>query len=128
MFVLIDLLNFFSAIWVMLFNLSIGKFEDLKTFLQRCLSCLGFTEVIHYSLIRVCLLDISIIEIHYGVTVLVSFSPHFICKCYFLFTIQEHPLHLPISSRDFISHSDVGVIFVMVFFGVLYGKFFIISL
>ena len=61
--------DLFSSIWEVLFYLVIGKFEDLKSIREGTLSSLGFCEVVHNLLVRVCLLNIVIVEIDNGVSI-----------------------------------------------------------
>lgn len=92
---------------MMLLHLSICKFENLKTFLQSRLSCLSLAEVIHNTLVRIRLLNVTVAEIDNGVAVWVRLSPHLVREDYFLLSVQVHSLDLAVCSGYLIGHRDI---------------------
>lgn len=112
----------------MFFNLIVGELEDLKTFRQCCLGSLSLKEVIDNSLVRICLLHVSIFEIDDSISIQECFSTNTIRKNHFFFTIQVRSLHFTICSSVFSFHGHVCVVIIVIFFWVNYVKFWRIYL
>ena len=99
---------------MVLLNLVVRKLEDLKAVSEGCLGSLRLTEVVHDSLIRICLLHIAIVEVHYSVPVLKSLPPDFVGEYDFFLSILINALHLAVLPDNLVRHSGVLFILIMV--------------
>ena len=109
-----DLHNFFRAIWEMLFYLLVSKLEYLESIRECCLGCFGFSKIINYSLIRISLFDIIIIEINDCITVWELFTLNPIVKYYFLFAILINSLDFSIITYYLLYYSCILWLFIMI--------------
>ena len=96
---MIVLHDFFGAVREVLFDLVICKFEYLKTISECSLCCPCLGEVVHDSLVSVCLLDVIVIEIHYGVAIWKYFTFDTVVEDYFLLSVLVDSLNLTIVSN-----------------------------
>ena len=71
----------------MLLNLAVGEFEDLESICVGCLGGFGLRKVVDNLLVRICLLDVIVIEIDDCVPIWESFSSDTIRKDHFLFAV-----------------------------------------
>ena len=113
----------------MLFNLLVAEFENLKAFWESSLSCFCVREVVHNFLVRICLLDIVIVEVNDGVSIRECLPPDSIAKDHFLLSIQVCPLDLAIVSNYLVLDRDIGVdCSAMVFLRHLHLEVFVVVL
>ena len=82
-----DLPDLFCSIWEMLFSLVVREFEDLQAIGECCLSRFCFGKVVHNFLIGICLFDVVVVEVNYGVPIWEHFSFNSIVEDNFLLTI-----------------------------------------
>lgn len=71
----------------MLLNLAVGEFEDLEAICIGRLSGFGLSKIIHNLLVRICLLDVVIVEIDDCIPIWECFSSDAIRKDDFLFPV-----------------------------------------
>ena len=107
--------NFFGAILMMLLDLLVRKFEDLKTIWEGALSSLGLIEEVDNPLVCVGLLYISVFEVHYCVSVQESLSAYTIGEDDLFLPIEVQPLYLTVCSPDLALYCDIGVVIIVVF-------------
>ncbi len=85
----------------MLFNLRVGKLEDLEPIGEGGLCGLSIREVIGYLAIGECLLDIIIVEIYYRIAITPDLSPNSISKNNLFFSVFVDSLDFSIMTDDF---------------------------
>lgn len=99
---------FFGPIRKVLFDLIVSKFENLKTISKSGLCCPCLSKIIHNFLISVCLLDVIVIEVHYGVAVWEHLTLHTIVEDYFLLSVFVHSLNLTIVSNNLLDNLHIS--------------------
>jgi len=107
--------NSFLSVGVVLFNLLICKFENLKAIRKCSLSCLGLAEVIDDSLIGVGLLDVTVVKVDNSIAVCEGFTTHFVTEDDFFLSIHIHSLNFSVVTINFIFDRVVFVAFAVVF-------------
>jgi hypothetical protein len=110
------------------FDLVVCKLEYLEAVRERCLSSLCLCKVVHNLLIRVCLLYIVVIEIHYGVTIREDFPLNSIVEDDLFFAVLIDPLNLTVMSNDLLHHFHIRRILVVVHRRELHVEFFLLVL
>ena len=112
----------------MLFNLIVWEFEDLQGIWECCLSSFSLSKIVNNFAIWICLFDIWIIEVDYGVSIRERFTLDTIIEYYFLLSTCVDSLDFTIMSNILINNFRVGCIFGMILFEVLETEIFIIIL
>ena len=112
----------------MLFNLIVWEFEDLQGIWECCLSCFSLSKIVNNFAIWICLFDVWIIEVDYGVSIREWFTLDTIIEYYFLLSTCIDSLDFTIMSNILINNFRVGCIFGMILFEVLKTEIFIIIL
>ena len=92
--------DFFCSIREVLFDLIVCKFENLETISEGGLCGPCFSKVVDNPLISVCLLDVIVIEVHYGVAVWEYLTLDTIIKDDFFLSVFIHSLNLTIVSNN----------------------------
>ena len=111
-----DLLH---SIRVVLFNLVVREFENLKAVRHSCLCCLSFAEEINNFLVWVSLFDVPIYKVYYLVAVGISFSPNFVGKDHLFLAIAIHSLNFAIGSDVFSSDVQIFKFVIMILIKIL---------
>lgn len=92
--------DFFGSIREVLFDLVVCKFENLETISEGSLSCPCLSKVVYNSLIRVCLLDVIVIEVHNGVAIWEYLTFDSIVEDDFFLSVFVDSLNLTIISNN----------------------------
>lgn len=100
----------------MFFNLVVGKFENLQSILECCLSCLCLCKVICDFLVRKSLLYILIIEVDDSITIWEWLTLYAIVEDYFFFSIRVDSLYLAIMTYYLFNYFCIYWSLSMVFF------------
>ena len=100
--------DFFGPIREVFFDLIVCKFENLETISERGLSGLCLSKIVDNSLISVCLLDITVIEVDYGVAVWEDLTLHTIVEYYFFLSVFVHSLNLTIVSNNLLDNLHIS--------------------
>jgi len=106
----------------MFFNLIVSKFENLQPIWVSSLSSLSFCEKVDYTLIRVCLLYVIIIEIDYRVTIRENLSLDTIVEDDFFLAILICALDLAIIAYHLLKNFGVGRSLIMIAWEELHVK------
>ena len=86
----------------MLFDLFVLEFEDLEPFWERSLGSLGLLEIVDDLLVRIGLLDVSVVEEDNCVACWVSFSSHFVAEDDFFLSVHVDALDFAVLALDFV--------------------------
>jgi hypothetical protein len=105
---MICLHDFFGPIREVLFDLIVCKFENLEAISEGGLCSPCLSEVIDNSLISVCLLDVIVIEVHYGVAVREYLSLNTIVEDHFFLSVLVHSLNLTIVSNNLLDNLGIS--------------------
>jgi hypothetical protein len=100
--------DFFGPIREVLFDLIVCKFENLETISKGCLRGSCLSKIIHNSLISVCLLDVIIIEVHYGVVIWEHLTFDTIVEDYLPLSVFVHSLNLTIVSNSLFDNLHIS--------------------
>jgi hypothetical protein len=95
-----------------LLDLHVAEFKYLKTVWVCALGGLSLCEVIHYLLIGECLFDVTVVEVHNGVSIWECLPPDSIAEYDLLLSIEIGPLDLAIIALDTLL--DRGIIRVVI--------------
>ena len=99
--------DFFGSIWEMLFDLHVLKFEDLKSIWECCLGSLCFCKIIDNFWIWKCLLNITVVEVYYSVSIRECLSAYSIAEYDFFFTGKVSTLYFTIIAYDLVLNSGL---------------------
>ena len=91
----------------MLLNLVVLELEHLQTIWEGGLSGFGISEVVHDSLIRVSLLDVIVVKVHYCVAVWEHLSLHSVVEDHLLLAILVESLDFAIIADDLLDDFQI---------------------
>ena len=103
----------------MFLNLSVGKLEDLQAIWESGLCSLSFTEEVDDLLIRVCLLDVSVVKVYDSISIREGFTSNLIAENNFFLVINKYSLYLTVISDNFTLHIDIWRVIIVILIRVL---------
>jgi hypothetical protein len=99
---------------VVLFYLLVCECEYLKALFQGRLSGLCFAEVVHYSLVRISLLHVSVVEVDDRVPVLERLSSDFVGENHLFLAVEVDTLDFAILADNLVGNCGVLMVLIMV--------------
>jgi hypothetical protein len=108
----------------MLLDLLVLKFEYLQAVRVSGLSCFGFSEIVHNTLVGVGLFYVFISKVDYQVPVWVGFSSNTIGEYDFFLSRLVDALNLPVMTHNLINYLLVFTRFLVVLVKVLQAVIF----